>query len=75
MLTLGGGREVTDCSNIFFPSLPVIIKMKFAGYILMNGKKLWVGKIYKYYKNAERVKETDEKRFDVRLKIVENFIK
>jgi hypothetical protein len=49
--------------------------MKFTGYILMCGKKLWNKKIYKFYKNAERVLKADEKRFNVRLKIVENFIK
>ena len=49
--------------------------MKFTGYILICGKKLWNKKIYKYHKNAERIKKVDEKRFEVKLKIVENFIK
>jgi len=35
---------------------------------------LWNSKIYKYHKNAERILKNDEKRFDVKLKIVENFI-
>jgi len=48
--------------------------MKFTGYILLCGKKLWNSKIYKYHKNAERILKNDEKRFDVKLKIVENFI-
>ena len=73
---MGGRVKVTDCSNILFLlSHHNHIKMKFTGYILICGKKLWNKKIYKYHKNAERIKKVDEKRFEVKLKIVENFIK
>ena len=45
------------------------------GYILMCGKKLWNKKIYKFKRNVDRILKTDEKRFKVKLKIVENYIK